>query len=147
MRKRPVTIDLQPWSYSERPRVLIELPDSDRGLDLAAAISRAGCAVGICRGPDAGADPATRCPLHKLQPCVAVEGADLVVTALDLRTEEGRGVLRGLRRRYPNTPLVVEATVEESLELDELLAGCTVLPVGSEPERVADVVRAALPCV
>jgi hypothetical protein len=145
MRSRSVTIDLQPWAYAERPCVLIELADEDRSLALAAAIGRAGSTVGICQGPDANAEPGTRCPLHQLQPCVAVEGADLVVTALDLGQEDGRGVLRGLRMRYPRTPLVVEATVAESLELGELLSGCTVVPVGSEPERVADAVRAALP--
>jgi DNA-binding NarL/FixJ family response regulator len=147
MRDRSVTIDLQPWAYAERPRVLIELADQDRGLALAAAISRAGCTVGICQGPDANAEPGTRCPLHRLQPCVAVEGSDLVVTALDFGREDGRDVLRGLRTRYPRTPLVVEATVAESLELDGLLRGCTVVPADCEPERVADAVRAALPSV
>lgn len=104
MRKRPVTIDLQPWPYPERPRVLIEHHQPDAALELATAIRQAGCTVGICRGPDATADPATRCPLHRLEPCIAVEGADLVVTALDLEEEEGRQVLRGLRTRYPSTP-------------------------------------------
>jgi DNA-binding NarL/FixJ family response regulator len=145
MRKRTATIDLQPWAFPGRPRVLIELPDQDRGLELAAAISRAGCTVGICHGPDATADPATRCPLHRLEPCVAVEGADLVVTALDLDEEEGREVLRGLRTRYPSIPLVVEATVGQSLDLGDLLGGCTVIPVGAEPEQLVAAVRAALP--
>jgi DNA-binding NarL/FixJ family response regulator len=145
MRKRPVTIDLQPWPYPERPRVLIEHHQPDAALELATAIRQAGCTVGICRGPDATADPATRCPLHRLEPCVAVEGADLVVTALDLEKEEGRQVLRGLRTRYPSTPLVVAATVGETLDLGELLEGCTVVSVDAEPEQVAAAVRGALP--
>lgn len=142
---RPLEIDLRPWAYSERPRVLIEHPDRRVGLALATAIRSAGCTVGICQGPDAAATPATRCPLHRLQPCVAVEGADVVVTALDLAHPDGRDVLRGLRTRYPSIPLVVEATVEQSLELDELLSGCTVVPVGADPEQLADAVVAALP--
>jgi CheY-like chemotaxis protein len=144
MRKRAVMIDLQPWAYPERPRVLIEHPRPDSALQLATAIRQAGCTVGICRGPDATADRATRCPLHRLEPCVAVEGADLVVTALDLEEEDGRQVLRGLRTRYPSTPLVVAATVGETLDLGELLEGCTVVSVDAEPEQVAAAVLGAL---
>lgn len=145
MRKRPLTIELRPWAYPERPRVLIEHRDPDAGLELAAAIRDAGCSVGICRGPDARADPATRCPLHGLEPCVAVEGADLIVTALDLEEEESREILRGLRTRYASTPLVVLATVGEALELGDVLEGCTVVPVDAEPERIVAAVHAALP--
>ena len=144
MRKRAETIELAPWSYPGRPRALIELPDPDEALEIAAAIRDAGCVVGICRGPDSAADPATRCPLHQLEPCAAVEGADVVVTALDLGTESGRGVLRGLRTRYPRVPLVVAATVREAIELEDVLAGCTVVPVDAEPDRVAAAVVDAL---
>ena len=145
MRKRPITIDLQPWPYPERPRVLIEHPKPDAALELASAIRQAGCTVGICRGPDATADPATRCPLHRLEPCVVVEGADLVVTVLDLEEDEGREVVRGLRTRYPSTPLVVAATVSETLALGDLLDGCTVVPVSAAPEQVVAAVLDALP--
>ena len=79
------------------------------------------------------ADSATRCPLHQLEPCALVQGADVVVTALGLGREDGRDVLHGLRTRYPSTPLVVEATVSESLELADELAGCTVVPNQSMP--------------
>jgi DNA-binding NarL/FixJ family response regulator len=144
MRKRAATIELQPWPYPEGPRVLIEHPDPDAALELATAIRRTGCSVGICRGPDATADPPTRCPLHRLEPCVAVEGADLVVTVLDLEEQDGREVVRGLRTRYPSTALVVAATVSETLALDDLLEGCTVVPVNAEPEQVVAAVRDAL---
>ncbi len=137
MRRRARTIELQPWAYPGRPRVLIEHRDPDAGLELAAAIRRAGCTVGICRGPDATADRPTRCPLHGLEPCVAVEGADLVVTALDLDHEEARRVLEGLRTRYPSTPLTVLATEGQTSELGGLLEGCTVLSVATTPEQVA----------
>jgi hypothetical protein len=116
-----------------------------RALELASAIRKAGCTVGICRGPDATADPATRCPLHRLEPCVAVEGADLVVTVLDLEEDEGREVVRGLRTRYPSTPLVVAATISETLALGDLLDGCTVVPVSAAPEQVVAAVLDALP--
>jgi CheY-like chemotaxis protein len=140
MRKRALTIDLQPWPFPDRPRVLIEQADPDRSLELATALNKAGYAVGICRGPDVAGTPATRCPLHRLGPCVAVEGADLVVTALDLEQEDGRQVLRGLRTRYPGIPLVVAATVTETLELGDLLTGCTVVPVDAEPKQLVQAV-------
>jgi CheY-like chemotaxis protein len=144
MRKRALTIDLAPWPYGERPRVLIEHPSPETSLELATAVRRAGCTVAICHGPDASADPALRCPLHELEPCVVVEGADLVVTSLDLETEDGRDVLRGLRLRYPGTPLVVAATASESVELGDLLEGCTVVPVGCEPEYLVSAILDAL---
>ena len=144
MRRRPPTIDLQPWAFAGRPRVLIEHRDPDAALELAAAIGRAGCTVGICRGPSEDDSPPTRCPLHGLEPCVAVEGADAVVTALDFDAETNREVLRGIRTRYPHVALVAAATVRQSLELEADLAGCTVVPVDAPPEQVATAVRAAI---
>jgi hypothetical protein len=139
--KRPVTIDLAPWSFTQRPRVLIEHPDPDRGLELATALRRAGCTVAICRGPDAQGSPPTRCPLHDLQPCVIVEGADVVVTQLGFGREDARGVLCGLRTRYSHTPLVVAADVADVLELENELHGCTVIREDAAP---AEVVAAVL---
>ena len=127
---------MRAWPFPG-PRVLIEHPDPDAGLELAGALRAAGYAVAICRGPSSTA----RCPLHKLEPCVVVEGADVVVTALDFERDEGRNVLEGLRLRYPATPLVVAATAAESLELADELYGCTVVPVDAEAERIVDVVK------
>jgi DNA-binding NarL/FixJ family response regulator len=144
MWKRSLTIDLEPWPYPDRPRVLIEHPDPDEALELASAIRQAGCTVGICRGPDAAADPATRCPLHRLEPCVAVEGADVVVTALDFASPNGLEVVRGLRTRYPDTQAIVLATIGQTLELGDILHDCTVLPVDTEPAHVAAAVRSLI---
>ena len=143
--KRAVTIDPQPWQFPGRPRVLIESADPGGAAELSAALRRAGCVVATCRGPDGGADPEIRCPLHGLGPCVAVEGADLVVTALDLDQESGRDVLRGLRTRYPSVPLVVVATAAQAGDLDELLAGCTRVSSEAETAELLAAVLAALP--
>jgi hypothetical protein len=132
------------WRFGQWPRILIEHPGPHAGLELATALRSAGYTVAVCRGPDAAADPATRCPLHRLEPCAIVEGADVVVTALGLDREDARGVLRGLRTSYPSKPLVVEATVANALDLADELHGCTVLPEGADPSRVVAAVREAL---
>lgn len=144
MRKQATTIDLKPWPFTQRPRVLIEHADPDEGLEIASELRRRGCTVGICLGPNASGDRPTRCPLHKLDPCVVVEGADAVVTVLGLEREEARGVVRGLRTRYPSTPIVVAATVAETLELADDLEGCTVVPKDAAPEHVVRAVLAEL---
>ena len=69
-------------------------------------------------------------------------GADVVVTALGFEREDARSVLRGLRTRYPSTPLVVAVAVADALELADELLGCTVVPVDAEPARVAEAVSA-----
>lgn len=140
MRKRSATIDLQPWPFAGRPRVLVEHPDPDTCLELVAELRRRGYAVALCSGPEADA----RCPLHDLESCAAVEGADVVVTALGFGREDARAVLRGLRTRYEGKPLVVEAAVADALELEDELQGCTVVPVDAEPARIADAVSGAL---
>jgi hypothetical protein len=144
MRKRPVTIELGPWRFDQRPRVLIEHPDPEAGLEFATAFRRAGCTVAICRGPNASGPQPTRCPLHGLEPCAVVEGADVVVTALGFDLDESRAVLRGLRMRYPSTPLVVLVALADALALERELAGCTVLPQDAEQERVVGAVTAML---
>jgi hypothetical protein len=131
MWKRRDTIDLGPWPYAQRPRVLIAIRD-------------AGCTVGICRGPETTADQATRCPLHQLEPCIAVEGADVVVSALDLSGQSGRDVVEGLRMRYRDKQTIVLATVAQTLELGDILDDCTVLPVDAAPEYVAAAVEASI---
>jgi hypothetical protein len=78
--------------------------------------------------------PPTRRPLHDLQPCVIVEGADVVVTRLGFGREDARGVVRGLRTRYADTPFVVAADVADELERE--LDGCIVVPEDAGPARV-----------
>ena len=140
MRRPRSTIDLPPWPFADRPRVLLEHPDPAACFALTDELRRRGCAVAVCSGPDEDA----RCPLHALESCAAVEGADVVVTALGLEREDAREVLRGLRTRYPGTPLVVAVAVADALELEDELYGCTVVPEDAEPARIADAVAGAL---
>jgi hypothetical protein len=133
-------IDLQPWPFDGAPRVLLEHADPEACFPLVEELRHRGCAVGICGGPDVD----VRCPLHALEACAAVEGADVVFTALGFWREDAREVLRGLRARYPGKPLVVGTAVAEALELQDELYGCTVVPEDAEPARIADAVTAAL---
>lgn len=133
-------IDLQPWPFAGVARVLVEHPDPEACFPLVEELRHRGCAVAICSGPDVDA----RCPLHALEGCAAVEGADVVFTALGFWREDAREVLRGLRTRYPGKPLVVAAAVADALELEDDLYGCTVVPEDAEPARIADAVAVAL---
>jgi hypothetical protein len=138
--RRQPTIDLQPWPFADVPRVLVEHAEPANCLELVAELRHRGWAVALCSGPDAEA----RCPLHSFDECVAVAGADVVVTALDFGREEAREVLRGLRIRYAGKPVVVEAAVADALELEDELRGCTVMPVDANPTQVADAVAGSL---
>jgi CheY-like chemotaxis protein len=121
--------------------VLVEHPVPETCLELVAELRRRGCAVAICSGPDALA----KCPLHSFDSCVAVEGADVIVTALGFDREDAREVLRGLRTRYPSTSLVVEVAVADALELEDELYGCTVVSEEAAPAEIADAVVGLLP--
>ena len=140
MRRRPQTMDPRPWAYPGHPRVLVEHGEPDEALALATAIRKAGCVIAICCGPDAHADRPTRCPLHRLEPCAAVEGADVVVTVLDFDEEDARQVLKGLRLRYPHTPVVAAVTPGQSLDLAEALEECEVVPANAEHSAVVEAV-------
>ena len=83
--------------------------------------------------------------MHGYEPCIAVEGADLVVTSLDFDREDARGVLQGLRTRYASTPLVVLATPAQAAELADVLRGCVVLPADATAERITAAVVANVP--
>jgi hypothetical protein len=52
-----------------------------------------------------------------------------------------REVLRELRMRYPNTPLLVVVPQEIDADLRELLESCHQLPAGATPEQVVAAVR------
>ena len=125
--------------------MLIEHSEPNEALALATAIRSAGCAIAVCCGPDARAERPTRCPLHRLEPCLAVEGADVVVTVLDFQREDAREVLHGLRLRYPQTPVVAAVTVQQSLDLAAELEGCVVVPLDAEHARVVEAVIEAMP--
>jgi hypothetical protein len=89
--------------------VLLEHPDEAAGLAIASGLRFAGYAVGVCPGP-AGHG---RCPLTGPAGCAPAHDADLVVSSLGYEHEAAREVLRELRTRYPETPLVASEVSEE----------------------------------
>jgi DNA-binding response OmpR family regulator len=135
-RKRGLTIDPQPWRWSH-PRVLVEHPDQATGLAIASGLRFAGYAVGVCPGPQGHG----KCPLTGPAGCAPAHDADIVICSLGYEQEAARDVLRELRTRYPDTPLVVEVPSNIDSDLQGLLGGCNRLPAPATPEQVVAAVQ------
>ncbi len=133
---RTAQLKPQPWRWSH-PRVLVEHPDEATGLEIASGLRFAGYAVAVCPGP-AGHG---RCPLTGPAGCAPAHDADVVVSSLGYEHEAAREVLRELRVRYPDTPLVVEAPSELDAGLRELLDGCHRLPAPASTEQIVATVQ------
>jgi CheY-like chemotaxis protein len=93
---------VEPTSVT-RPRVVIESPRSDAASAQADALAAAGVDAVVCEGPHH-----RPCPLLAGEPCDLVESADAVLFDLDLDRIDDRQVLRALRARYPELPIVAE---------------------------------------
>lgn len=117
--------------------MLVEHPDEAAGLAIASSLRFAGYAVAVCPGP-AGHG---RCPLTGPAGCAPAHDADLVVSYLGYEGETAREVLRELRTRYPDTPLLVEAPSNTDAGLRELLDGCHQLPAAASPQQIVTAVR------
>lgn len=130
------SLNPQPWRW-DHPRVLVEHPDEAAALAIASGLRFAGYAVGVCPGP-AGHG---RCPLSGPAGCAPAHDADLVVSSLGYEHEAAREVLRELRTRYPETPLLVEAPSQMDADLRELLNGCHQLPAPASAEQVVAAVQ------
>jgi hypothetical protein len=135
-RERAVDIDPQPWRWSH-PRVLVEHPDEATGLKIASGLRFAGYAVAVCPGPRGHG----KCPLTGPAGCAPAHDADVVVCSLGYEQEAPREILRELRTRYPDTPLVVEVPSSIDADLRGLLDGCNRLSAPATPEQVLAAVQ------
>lgn len=104
-----------------RPRVLLETPDPGDAFACWRILERNGYEVSWCPGPD-GSPPGT-CPLVTSGQCALAGDADVIVSSLGLRRSSARCVLGALRRRLPDTPVIVAATASASHQWVPLLAG------------------------
>jgi len=136
--ERVVNMNPQPWRWSH-PRVLVEHPDEATGLAIASGLRFAGYAVAVCPGPRGHG----QCPLTGPAGCAPAHDADLVVCSLGYERAAAREVLRELRTRYPDMPLLVEvpSDADADAELRELLDGCHRLPAPATPEQVVAAVQ------
>jgi len=134
-----VHLSPQPWRWGH-PRVLVEYPDEAGGLAIASALRFAGYAVSVCPGPPGRG----QCPLVGPDGCAPAHDADLVVCGLGYEREVAREVLRALRTRCPDVPLVVAVPSEVDDDLRELLQGCHELPSQASPEQIVDAVQGLL---
>ena|SRR5271165_3158140 len=133
---RAEKLNPQPWRWSD-PRVLVEHPDEATGLAIASGLRFAGYAVAVCPGPRGHG----RCPLTGPAGCAPAHDADLVVCSLGYEHEAAREILRELRTRYPETPLLVEVPSNIDADLQELLNGCHQLPAPATPEQIVTAVQ------
>lgn len=100
----------RPWPWADRPRVLLEHDDPLAAAKAASRLANRGYAVGICHGPRLGA----ACPLVEGEDCIAAEGARVIVFA-GARDGVRADVLAALRRRFPETSLLVFDELPDSL--------------------------------
>jgi DNA-binding NarL/FixJ family response regulator len=117
--------------------VLVEHPDEETGLAIASGLRFAGYAVAVCPGPRGHG----RCPLTGPEGCAPAHDADVVVCSLGYEHEAAREILRELRTRYPDTPLIVEVPLDLDAELQALLNGCHRLPAPATPEQIVAAVQ------
>ncbi|MEZ5169291.1 MAG: hypothetical protein R3A49_00920 [Acidimicrobiia bacterium] len=128
-----------PWRDSDRdrPRVLIEHHGVAESEVVARILGEAGYVVATCEGPDAS--HGTACTMSKTGDCSLVDEADLVYHGLRVSDEVNREVLASIRRRYPDTPVIVEAAGPTLERYAEELEGFTTVAF---PATSAGILRA-----
>jgi DNA-binding response OmpR family regulator len=136
---RAVNLRPQPWRWGH-PRVLVEHPDEAAGIAIASGLRFAGYSVAICPGPPGRG----QCPLTGPEGCAPAHDADLAICCLGYEREAAREVLRVLRTRCPNVPLLVETPPDMDADLLELLDGCHQLPAPATPEQFVAAVQSLL---
>jgi AmiR/NasT family two-component response regulator len=117
-------IEHDDWSGGGRGRVLVEATEWRMRSSVEAMLRQAGYDTVGCTGPEGSGQ---RCTLAAESHCAAAETADVVVHTLrtsDLRNLEA---LRALRRRCPDTPIIIEAPAVVAAERREDFAGCVVI--------------------
>lgn len=102
-------------------RVLVEAP-SPISFPVKEARALPGAEVTYCGGPSYGSG--LPCPVVVGCGCWRAEEADVVVAALGLGNGEERDIVLGLRRQYPDLPVVVLAWRSDVLAGRADIDGC-----------------------
>ena len=105
-------------------RVLVEAP-SPLSFPVKEALALPGAQVTHCAGPPRGLG--LPCPVTVGCACWRAEAADVVVAALGLGDSEGGDIVRCLRDRYPDLPVVVLAWQSDVLAGRADIEGCEVV--------------------
>ena len=108
-----------PWRTD--PRVLVEESDGAVRSSVVRLLEKAGFQAVGCGGPDDNAG--SRCPLMEPASCPAAAEADVIFFSFRLANPTNREILRLLKCRHPNTPIVVEVPKPQVAAHGELLAG------------------------
>lgn len=101
-----------PDEHSEGARrVLVEHPEPAARELIARGLRERGYAVVACGGPDGHGDTATdRCPVLHGEPCPGVDGADVVVSSLNLSGQRERTIVRTIAADPASPPVFLEAS-------------------------------------
>ncbi len=123
MRRREA-VDLDPspvWPWfddGDQPRVLIEHPDPAGQHLLAEAFRRRGYDTLTCGGPAAQGESSVSCPLLVHGSCPAVDGADVVVSSLQVNQGTEGQVVRRMVEDPNAPPLLLEATTWQMSQVE-----------------------------
>lgn len=141
MRRHRQHVDRPVWPEQRRGpfRLLIEDGDGASSAGIEYALAPLACDVAVCRGP-----AETDCPLLTGESCDLVEGADLIVNKLDLRTPVGAGVLAAEQAAAPSVPVIVEIPRPEKSALAPVVKDCRVLAFPATSQAYRDAVIRAL---
>jgi hypothetical protein len=133
-----------------RSRVFIEDADPGRYQLAARALSEIGYQVGpFCGGSHFHEAVFTNgrvppCPLVRQGGCTLLEEAEVIVFRYGLESPENRLVLDLIRHRYPEVPVVVEASPDERAQHAQLLAGYEVVAAPATLDGLVAAVHTAL---
>ena len=125
-----------------RPRVLVENRDVGVGDAIKRFLEAQGCEVAVCEGPDG--IPRGRCRVVFEEDCALAAGADVIVHGLNPDYPEHAEVLRALRAKHPEVPVVVEVPTPAVARHAGLLADCVVVPFPATGDALLAAVDQAL---
>lgn len=131
---------------TRRPRVLLESPDGAEAQAVWSLLDRHGYDTMWCPGPSGRA---SECSLVRTGRCPLVDGADLIVNALDRTDGKSAEVARRLDAstdgRSPSRPVVVVTTRNALAEVAASLPHCDVVPGPLRSEMLLRVAPRARP--